>query len=479
MKHQFKTKKRAKSGSFIAVLNKVVTTIVGLFVLFFMLSNQNANASVGEDIYNKMCMSCHSTTDKVLVGPGLKGLSERRTEEWILKWVKNPQGVIDSGDKDAVELFNKFNKMPMPGFPQLKDDEIKGLIAFFDEKSKETPVVTTTGESNTSVELVAVSTDSKSTSSGISGKLLFWTCALLVVIVALLYRFKSRTFTYMNNQGYHEKAHAIPNFIGTFLTYILIAAGALFIIIYLLNDPESVASKIAFIALPYVAISIFVIGSIYRYKNRGYQVSSLSTQFLEGKKLFWGSQPFHWGLMVLFLGHLVAFLFPSAILAWNGEPLRLLILEISSFAFGLSALFGLIMLIKRRLSSKLILVVTNKMDIVVYTILLTQIISGLGVAFFVRWGSSWFSSVLTPYLRSVFSFSPDIDAVSSMPILIQLHIISAFLIIAIIPFTRFMHFLVAPIDYAWRKYQLVVWNWDRSAIRTSIRHNFGKKPRNH
>ena len=125
------------------------------------------------------------------------------------------------------------------------------------------------------------------------------------------------------------------------------------------------------------------------------------------------------------------------------------------------------------------MVVTNKMDLVVYAVLITQIVTGLGVAFFVRWGSSWFSAVLTPYLRSVFSFNPDIDAVAASPILIKLHIISAFLIIAIIPFTRFMHFLVAPIDYAWRKYQLVVWNWNRKSIRTSTKHNFGKKSRNH
>ena len=160
-------------------------------------------------------------------------------------------------------------------------------------------------------------------------------------------------------------------------------------------------------------------------------------------------------------------------------PMRRLILEISSFAFGLSALLGLTLLIIRRLRNKQLLVVTNKMDMVVYTVLLTQIVSGLGVAFYVRWGSEWFASVLTPYLRSIFSFNPDISALAEMHWLIQLHVISAFLIIAIIPFTRFMHFLVAPIDYAWRKYQIVIWNWNRKAIRGSKQHTFGKKTRNH
>jgi nitrate reductase gamma subunit len=234
-----------------------------------------------------------------------------------------------------------------------------------------------------------------------------------------------------------------------------------------------------FAVLPYAAFGIFIVGSIYRYTKKGYKVSSLSSQFIEGKKLFWGSQPFHWGLLILFFGHLIAFLFPSSVIAFNGHPIRLLILEISSFAFGLSALLGLVLLIKRRLTSRNLLVVTNKMDMLVYTVLSIQIVSGLGVAFFVRWGSTWFASVMTPYLRSVFSFSPDIAAISVAPSWVQVHVISAFVIIGVIPFTRFMHFLVAPIDYTWRKYQLVEWNWDRKKIRTSTRHNFGKKPKNH
>ena len=236
---------------------------------------------------------------------------------------------------------------------------------------------------------------------------------------------------------------------------------------------------ILFGVFPFVAFAIFILGSVYRYTKKGYKVSSLSTQFLEGKKLFWGSQPFHWGLLVLLFGHLIAFLFPSALIAWNGAPVRLLILEFSSFVFALLALLGLVLLIKRRLTSKTLLVVTNKMDMVVYTILLTQIVSGLGVAFFVRWGSTWFASVLTPYLRSIFSFNPDLGAISEAPVLVQIHVISAFLMIAIIPFTRFMHFLVAPVDYIWRKYQVVIWNWNRKTIRKSTRHNFGKRPRNH
>jgi len=234
-----------------------------------------------------------------------------------------------------------------------------------------------------------------------------------------------------------------------------------------------------FVALPYASLLIFLVGSIYRYKNKGFSVSSVSSQFLEGRKLFWGSQPFHWGLFFLFFGHLIAFLFPKSVIAFNGAPVRLLILEITAFSFGLSALLGIILLIFRRLTVKRVQMVTSKMDVVVYIVLLVQIISGLLIAYYSRWGSSWFAAFITPYLRSIFVFDPQFDAIASVNSLsLKVHVISAFTLIGLIPFTRFIHFLVYPVDYLWRSYQQVVWNWNRRQIRTSRVHQFGQKTTN-
>ena len=66
-----------------------------------------------------------------------------------------------------------------------------------------------------------------------------------------------------------------------------------------------------FVGLPYIAVAVFLIGTIVRYRSTGFKVSSLSSQFLEGKKLFWGAVPFHWGIVAVFLGHLAAFLIPE------------------------------------------------------------------------------------------------------------------------------------------------------------------------
>ena len=73
------------------------------------------------------------------------------------------------------------------------------------------------------------------------------------------------------------------------------------------------------VVFPYVAVVTFVLGAVYRRQHKGFTVSSLSSQFLEGKMLFWGTIPFHIGLLVVLAGHAVAFLLPQATLAWNSQ----------------------------------------------------------------------------------------------------------------------------------------------------------------
>jgi nitrate reductase gamma subunit len=215
---------------------------------------------------------------------------------------------------------------------------------------------------------------------------------------------------------------------------------------------------IFFIVLPYIALLSFIAGSIYRYRFHGFQVSSLSSQLLESKILFYGSRPFHWGIVTLFFGHLIGFLIPAGVIAWNDKPLRLYILEITAFAFALTALAGIIILIYRRFEIKRIRFVTTRMDVILFIILLVAILTGIYTAFFFRWGSSWFAVVMTPYLRSVFLLNPQIAAVNALPFMIKMHVVTAFILIGILPFTRLIHILVYPVHYLWREYQVVIWN---------------------
>jgi len=220
-----------------------------------------------------------------------------------------------------------------------------------------------------------------------------------------------------------------------------------------------------FAALPYIALVVFLVGTIYRYRATSFKYSSLSSGFLEKRSLFWGSLPFHWGILSLFVGHLIAFLIPSAVLAWNSQPIRLLVLEVTAFIFALCVLWGLVMLIVRRLSSPRIRSVTNYMDVVIAVLLLFQTVMGIWTALAFRWGSSWFAASITPYLHSIFTLQPDIAAVSALPWVVKLHIIGAFTLVLLIPFSRLVHLLVVPFHYAWRPYQLVIWYWRKDKVR--------------
>lgn len=220
---------------------------------------------------------------------------------------------------------------------------------------------------------------------------------------------------------------------------------------------DRVLDQFLFITLPYVCLFTFFLMTIYRYRAQSFSYSSLSSQFLENKQHFWAVVPFHYGVLVVTAGHLIAFFIPRSILVWNSQPLRLYILEISALAFGLLTLIGLVAIIIRRGAISRIRQVTSVTDWVLFAMLLIQTASGVAIALFHPWGSSWFATNLSPYLWSIFKLNPDISYVVAMPHLVKMHIVLAFLTIGFFPFTRLVHLLVIPNPYLWRKTQVVRW----------------------
>ncbi|MBK5290776.1 MAG: respiratory nitrate reductase subunit gamma [Acidobacteriia bacterium] len=220
-----------------------------------------------------------------------------------------------------------------------------------------------------------------------------------------------------------------------------------------------------FAVLPYVAFFTFFLVTIQRYRAQSFTYSSLSSQFLENKHHFWGLVPFHYGILIVLGGHVVAFLIPRQVLAWNSVPLRLYILEASALVCGLLTVVGLISGIVRRATVKKISQVTTASDWFLYGGLLMQVFTGVGVAVFYPWGSSWFAASATPYLWSLLVLNPEVGYVSPMPWLVKAHIVNAYLVIGFFPFTRLVHVLVAPNPYLWRKPQVVRWNWNPGSIR--------------
>ena len=212
-----------------------------------------------------------------------------------------------------------------------------------------------------------------------------------------------------------------------------------------------------FVALPYVCLFTFFLMTIHRYRAQSFSYSSLSSQFLENKHHFWAVVPFHYGILIVTAGHLLAFLIPRSLLAWNSIPWRLYVLEISALAFGILTLIGLVGVIVRRVGSSKVRMVTSPTDWILFCMLLVQTVSGVSIALFYPWGSSWFATSMAPYLWSIVKLAPDVSFVVAMPWLIKLHIVLAFLTIGFFPFTRLVHVLVIPNPYLWRKPQVVRW----------------------
>jgi nitrate reductase gamma subunit len=222
-----------------------------------------------------------------------------------------------------------------------------------------------------------------------------------------------------------------------------------------------VLNTILFGALPYLAMVLFLVVSITRYRRDPFTFSSLSSQFLETRKLFWGSVPFHVGILTLFFGHLIGFLLPRELTAFNRVPLRLFVFEASGLVAAFLTLLGLTGLIVRRASSPRLRANTTVADVVVYGLLLFQILTGLWVATELRWGSAWFTQAVVPYLRSIFLFQPDVPRMVELPMPLQLHVLGAFVFFAAFSYTRLVHALVAPVPYLWRPNQVVIWNRPR------------------
>lgn len=224
-----------------------------------------------------------------------------------------------------------------------------------------------------------------------------------------------------------------------------------------MTEPTTL-DQVLYIAFPYVACTLLVLVAISRYLNKPFSVSSLSSQFLESRKHFWGLVPFHYGMLWVLALHLLALLIPQGIMLWNGAPLRLWALEVSGFAAAILAIAGLATIMVRRSDTERVRVVTSKFDWVLYAILTFQIISGLVIAVRYPWGSEWGVSMLVPYLYSLGSFHPDLTNLVNLPLLVKAHVLNAFLFLALVPFTRMMHVFVVPLPYLWRKPQVARWH---------------------
>lgn len=215
---------------------------------------------------------------------------------------------------------------------------------------------------------------------------------------------------------------------------------------------------ILFVAFPYVAVVLAIWGGVHRYRTNRFSYSTLSSQLLENRTLFWGSVPWHYGIVVVLVAHLLGFLIPGMWEAMTAAPSALYTIETIGFAFGLAALFGLCVLFIRRLTKDRIRSVTSPVDWALLIVLLVQVALGFYVSLVYRWGADWYVDTAVPWLLSLVSLNPNTQYVTSLPWVVKLHMLNGFLVIALFPFSRLVHLIMFPFWYLWRPYQLVISN---------------------
>lgn len=115
---------------------KIKKLLLGLTALLGMTTFVSADPiEEGRAIFISRCAACHSV-NKVMTGPALAGVEQRRSPEWITQFIHSSQSMVKAGDKDAVLLFQQFNKVAMPDHPDLTNEHIKSIVHYIKSESK-------------------------------------------------------------------------------------------------------------------------------------------------------------------------------------------------------------------------------------------------------------------------------------------------------------------------------------------------------
>lgn len=218
-------------------------------------------------------------------------------------------------------------------------------------------------------------------------------------------------------------------------------------------------SAVLWTALPYASLVLLVVGLVWRYRTDQFGWTSRSSQWNESAILRWASPLFHVGIIFVFLGHVMGLLIPKSWTETIGiqeTPYHLMAMIPGSIA-GLMTLVGLAGLLYRRFVVKSVRFATTRNDKVMYCFLLVPILLGSWATITTQLmgglhGGYDYRETISPWLRSVLSLHPDTALMADVPLVFKLHVVAAFLLFAIWPFTRLVHVVSAPVGYVTRPY---------------------------
>ncbi len=223
--------------------------------------------------------------------------------------------------------------------------------------------------------------------------------------------------------------------------------------------------------LQYIAMAVFVVGHVWRYRYDRFGWTTRSSQVYESRLLRLGSPMFHIGMLMVIGGHVVGLLIPKEWLESIGVSEHAYHL-VATYAGTLAAaltLAGLAILIYRRRTVGPVFLATTRMDKLMYVVLgVTLAFGTAATVMFQLLGDAYdYRGSVSPWIRSLLTFQPDASLMAGVPLMFQLHILCATALFALWPFTRLVHVFSAPLGYLTRPYIVYRSRDDRMGTRAT------------
>ncbi len=217
------------------------------------------------------------------------------------------------------------------------------------------------------------------------------------------------------------------------------------------------ADLFLWLVLPYVSLTVFVVGHWWRYRRDQFGWTSRSTQLLESRLLAWGSTMFHYGALAVIGGHIVGILIPASVTGKFGisETNYHHLSGWAGGAAGIVCLVGFGILTFRRTRVHRVRATTSLGDVVVFILLGLLILlgDGLTVGYNVFGHGYDYRQTVGPWFRTLF-YDPHPSLMADAPVAYQLHAAIPWLLYAVWPFSRLVHAWSYPLQYLGRPYLL-------------------------
>ncbi len=224
---------------------------------------------------------------------------------------------------------------------------------------------------------------------------------------------------------------------------------------------NSTLNTLLFGIYPYIALAVFLLGSLVRFEREQYTWKSDSSQLLRRGQLRLGSNLFHIGILGIFFGHLGGLLTPLAVwhaLGVHAETKQMTAMVAGGF-FGMLLLAGALILLHRRLTEPRIRATTRPMDWVVLGMLAVQVALGLAtIPVSAQHLDGGEMVKLMTWAQHVVTFQGDAASyVADVAPIFKVHLVLGMTIFLVFPFSRLVHIWsgFAAVGYLTRAYQLV------------------------